>query len=206
MGLHLLLSRIEEGPEECWNDCDIALQDVLRTSSSASLSLVDVRTIVSAWSSANTWGDEGRNLRVSCSLCVWLNCSYGFRFYVTTICVHVSQICRSVCVRILLLTAGLSRRSFRFLNIRLDNIKVLDEARHPHMVRTSPRFSLNLPTTIYLILDGSEELLHPWISRAICAAPIRACRHTTTRRRDKKRFVHPLVLPILMHADHIRAL
>lgn len=27
----------------------------------------------------------------------------------------------------------------RFLNIRLDNIKVLDEARHPHMVRSTLR-------------------------------------------------------------------
>jgi len=31
---------------------------------------------------------------------------------------------------------ALSEASIRFLNIRLDNIKVLDEARHPHMVRS----------------------------------------------------------------------
>lgn len=57
--------------------------------------------------------------------------------------------------------------SYRFLNIRLDNIKVLDEARHPHMVRT--RLIVRFERA-YRLLDGCQELLHPWFCRQICAA------------------------------------
>jgi len=71
-----------------------------------------------------------------------------------------------------------SNFSYRFLNIRLDNIKVLDEARHPHMVSLSFCFAGETHRSI----DGSEELFHSWIRSPLCSTSFRARRHATSRR------------------------
>lgn len=61
----------------------------------------------------------------------------------------------------------------RFLNIRLDNIKVLDEARHPHMVRQPFRATRawHVCTDTHPPSDGSQELLHPGLCRSVRATP-----------------------------------
>lgn len=75
--------------------------------------------------------------------------------------------------------------SSRFLNIRLDSITVLDEARHPHMVLKACFF---YPISAFiLILDGGEKLLYSGFCSEVCAATCRACRYAIARGRDPTR-------------------
>jgi hypothetical protein len=79
-----------------------------------------------------------------------------------------------------------SHSSPRFLNIRLDSISVLDEARHPHMV-LDVHSSIRLPHS-YLFLDGSEKLLYSRFRREVCAAPCRTRRYSVAGGRDTTRY------------------
>ena len=68
----------------------------------------------------------------------------------------------------------------QFLNFKLDDIKVLDEARHPHMVRVSSlrenRHSYRLTIT-----DGSQKLLHSRVGGALRTVARPTCRYTASR-------------------------
>lgn len=62
---------------------------------------------------------------------------------------------------VMILDVLLRARVSRFLNIKLDNITVLDEERHPHMVRHGPRilsplpiFCSSRPSCLVLVLEG----------------------------------------------------
>ena len=55
----------------------------------------------------------------------------------------------------------------QFLNIKLDEIRVKDESRYPHLVHnphsTHKKSNPNADTDI----GGGEERFHPWICRAL---------------------------------------
>lgn len=82
----------------------------------------------------------------------------------------------------------------RFLNIRLDQIEVMDPARHPHMVRTvhfvrrSPSDCRILDVAVFDI-DGGKELLYPWVCGAVCSASIGARRYAIIGGRHTTRYV-----------------
>ena len=74
----------------------------------------------------------------------------------------------------------------RFLNIRLDSITVLDEARHPHMVLKAYLFC---PILQFIsLLDGGQKLLYPGFRREVCTAACRSRRHPAAGGRDATRY------------------
>lgn len=92
-------------------------------------------------------------------------------------------------------------KSDRFLNIRLDNIKVLDEARHPHMVRLPGLCDTLVRWLLRFVIDGCEKLLYPRICREICTASCGTCWHTIAWRRHATRYalIHDIYSVILIH-------
>lgn len=90
-------------------------------------------------------------------------------------------------------------RNSRFLNIKLDNIRVQDEDRYPHMVRhPSTRHAQSAreratPRSRKICApspsDGRPELLHPRQHGPVRAAAPRRRRHPTARRRNQARSV-----------------
>jgi len=93
-------------------------------------------------------------------------------------------------VRLILYNSQLPYQHFvpRYLNIRLDAIKVQNPDQHPHMVNAADLYSHNvhyLPTRPSI--DGCQELLYSRIGRPIRSAAGERYGHPTARGRHTKR-------------------
>ena len=72
----------------------------------------------------------------------------------------------------------------RFLNIRLDNIEIADEARHPHMVHTLRPHVLREGFPDCPLVDGRKKLFYSRIGCPLRAVTCWACWHTIVGRCD----------------------
>jgi len=88
----------------------------------------------------------------------------------------------------IIVTSPYQRFVPRYLNIRLDAIKVQNPDQYPHMVHSAELYSYNvhyLPTRPSL--DGCQELLYSGISCPIRSAAGERYGHPTARGRHTKR-------------------
>ena len=68
----------------------------------------------------------------------------------------------------------------QYLNIKLDDIQVVEELKYPHLVSASLRISFGTAADLSNYLELCQEHVHSRISRAIRALACRICGHTAT--------------------------